>query len=164
MKQASCVSISNKSSICCCLLVLSFSAHHFTTYYCEAVHPPLPLPPWAYLSSWYQWAIESWLFVSMFAVIVVVPKEGLVMTPDISGHINATEGKIVESLKAKFWCSKTCWCWCQWRLIIIRWTTQCQCYHWNEDSFFPKLVCLKGKHGVSGRGIVASLDTFKPKR
>ena len=38
----------------------------------------------------------------MFAVIVVVPKEGLVMTPDISGHINATEGKIVESLNQNF--------------------------------------------------------------
>jgi len=39
----------------------------------------------------------------MFAVIVVVAKEGLVlvMTPDLSGHINATEGKIVESSKAK---------------------------------------------------------------
>ena len=53
-------------------------------------------------------------------------------------------------------------CWCQWR--FIRWTTQCQCNHWNDDSFFPKPACLKGKHGVSGRGIVASLDTFKPKR
>ena len=52
---------------------------------------------------------ESEYFVSMFA-IVAVPKEGLVMTPDISGHTNATEGKIVAFLKAKYSRSKMCWC------------------------------------------------------
>jgi hypothetical protein len=45
----------------------------------------------------------------MFA-IAVVPKEGLVMTPDISGHVNASEGKVVAFPKAKQWYSKICMC------------------------------------------------------